>query len=290
MKIAFSLLHYNNIRVTEEAVKYLLRLKDIDACEIIIVDNASPNESGKKLEEEYRGKRNIHVLLNDKNGGFAYGNNVGYSFAKKIGCDVIIVMNNDIFIKDIVFIKKLERIGNSVHADIIAPDIIGRKGHQNPFRLERLPDARIVKMMRYNTLINALYGVPVLNQIIASYLDKRGGKKSDSDDSGSGNVYCIPHGACVIYLPSWTEKEEIAFLPNTFMYFEEDVLGEYMWEKGYTAMYITDLTVHHVEDASIEYDNKTSVKKRRFISGCMKDSIRLVYEMRKEQKVRGRKL
>ena len=44
---------------------------------------------------------------------------------------------------------------------------------------------------------------------------------------------------------------------------EEDVLGEYMTKKGYTASYSSQLTVYHVEDASVEYDNKTSVKKKK---------------------------
>lgn len=286
MKIAFSLLHYNNKNVTQEAVDYLQQLKDIDDCEIIIVDNASPNGSGIELEEQYKGKRNIHVLLNSKNGGFAYGNNVGYAYARNLGCDIIVVMNNDIFIKDKHFVNKLNNACRSVEADIIAPDIIGRNGHQNPFRLDRLSDARIKKMLRYNTLINVLYHFPLINQMLAYSLDMKDRKKVISENQENGNVNCIPHGACVIYLPSWTCKEEFAFLPQTFMYFEEDVLAEYMWAKGYTAVYYTDLFVYHVEDASVEYDNKTSVKKRLFISGCMKDSIKQVYEMRKEHKMR----
>ena len=95
MKIAFSLLHYNNMQVTEAAVSYLQKLDGIDACEILIVDNCSPNGSGIELKKKYAEFPNIHVILNDKNGGFAYGNNIGYSFAKEnLRCDIIAVMNN----------------------------------------------------------------------------------------------------------------------------------------------------------------------------------------------------
>ena len=225
MKIAFSLLHYNNKKITEEAVQYLQQLKDIDACEIIIVDNASPNGSGLELEEEYKGIRNIHVLLNDKNGGFAYGNNVGYAFAKKSGCDVIVVMNNDIFIKDTEFVSKLLDVASKTETEVIAPHIIGRNGPQNPFRLAPLSDARLRKMYIYNASVNMIYHIPGIRNIVASFLDRKNTKKVVSEKAITDGINCIPHGACVIYLPTWVMKEVFAFVPHTFMYFVEDVLA-----------------------------------------------------------------
>lgn len=280
MKIAFSLLHYNNIKVTNEAIAYLQKISKIKDCEIIVVDNASPNGSGKELLKTYENMSNIHVIINSKNGGFAYGNNIGYQYAKKLGCDIIVVMNNDIYIKDQDFITKLESI--ICDGDIIAPNIIGRNGAQNPFRLEPLSDQKLKKMLWYNSFVNIIYHIPLLRECLASFLDKKSKGKKHALSVVKSGTKCIPHGACVIYLPNWIKQEDNAFVPDTFMYFEEDVLGEYMLKKKYSAVYNDELVVYHVEDASVEYDNKTSVKKRLFISGCMKKSIHILLKIRSE--------
>ena len=280
MKIAFSLLHYNNKEVTTEAIAYLQKISKIEECEIIVVDNASPNGSGEKLMKAYENISNIHVIINSKNGGFAYGNNIGYQFAKKLGCDVIVVMNNDIFIKDQDFITKLESESSICDGEIIAPNIIGRNGAQNPFRLEPLSDQKLKKMLWYNSFVNIIYHIPVIKECLAAFLDKKSNRKKQSVAVVTSGTKCIPHGACVIYLSNWIKYEEIAFVPDTFMYFEEDVLGEYMLKKKYSAVYNDELVVYHVEDASVEYDNKTSVKKRLFISECMKKSIKALIRIR----------
>lgn len=278
MKIAFSLLHYNNIEVTNEAIAYLQEISKIKDCEIIVVDNASPNGSGAELLRAYENISNIHVIINSKNGGFAYGNNIGYQYAKKLGCDVIVVMNNDIFIKDQGFVTKLESM--ICDEEIIAPNIIGRNGAQNPFRLEPLSDQKLKKMLWYNSFVNIIYHIPVLRECLASILDKKSAEKKQVLPVVKSGTKCIPHGACVIYLPKWIRQEDNAFVPDTFMYFEEDVLGEYMLKKKYSAVYNDELVVYHVEDASVEYDNKSSVKKRLFISGCMKKSIKILIRIR----------
>ena len=174
MKIAFSLLHYNNIEVTNEAISYLQKISKIKDCEIIVVDNASPNGSGKELLKAYKNISNIHVIINKKNGGFAYGNNIGYQYAKKMGCNVIVVMNNDIYIKDKEFITKLESL--NCDGEIVAPNIIGRNGAQNPFRIQRLSNMKVKKMLIYNTMINLIYHIPLLNSLVAFALDKKNKK------------------------------------------------------------------------------------------------------------------
>lgn len=282
MKLAFTLLHYNNITVTKKAVEYLLLLEEIEKAHIIIVDNASPNGSGKKLKELYSHYLNIHIIINNTNGGFAKGNNIGYRYAKNdLNCDVIVVMNNDIFIKDKKFILTLSKSADEINSEIIAPNIIGKRGPQNPFRIKRMSNKDTYKMLIYNRIAHTIYYIPVLNNLYIFALEHR--KKSTkriikNEESG---ISCIPHGACVIYLKKWIFNEDFAFVPDTFMYFEEDVLAEYMNIKKYTAKLENSLTVYHVEDASVDYDNQTMLVKRKFISGCMVKSIKIMLSIRK---------
>lgn len=59
MKIAFVILHYQNIDVTIDCVEHLKKLQEIEKHNIIIVDNASPNESGNVLSDMYKNDINI---------------------------------------------------------------------------------------------------------------------------------------------------------------------------------------------------------------------------------------
>lgn len=287
MRVAFSLLHYNNFEITDKSLKFLKSLPEFGEFEIVVVDNASPNGTGKKLQEEYSNVRNVHVVLNKENGGFAFGNNVGYQFAKNIlGCDTIVVMNSDVFIYDKAFITKLRRIVETTDDDIIAPDIYGRNGRQNPFRESRISDKRMKQLYYYNVSINFIYHIPVAGAVLSSYLEKRSKKRKvknicNYNKSITARTACVPHGACVIYTPSWVRKENIAFLPDTFMYFEEDVLAEYTTLKKYKVIYEPSIEVYHVEDASVEYDQETVLRKRKFISGCMVRSIKVLMNMRR---------
>jgi len=285
-RIAFSLLHYNNTEVTCEAVEYLRKLNGIKSAEIVIVDNASPNGSGMLLKKKYENDRGVHVLLNEKNGGFAYGNNVGYKYAREVlNCDTIVVMNNDVYIKDIGFIEKLHQKLMETTAEIIAPSIIGRQGNQNPFRTKLLSNKRALVMLVYNALISVVYLMPMLNVCVARYLDKKE-KISFVSVHRPETEFIVPHGACIIYTHRWIDKEDRAFMPDTFMYMEEDVLSEYLVENGYSVDYIDELVVNHVEDATVEHVNKASYQKRRFIANNMAKSLIVLLKMRMSRKMR----
>ena len=80
--IAFVVLHYMNYETTEKAVENILSNCDTKNMVIIIVDNASTNNSYNILAEKYAASESVVLLRNQKNLGFACGNNVGFCYAK----------------------------------------------------------------------------------------------------------------------------------------------------------------------------------------------------------------
>ena len=93
-QIAVILLNYNGYDETVDCVRSLL-CSTYDYYAIIIVDNNSPDQSGKKLEKLYEENPKINVLLNTENKGFSAGNNVGIKYALEKGYDAILLINND---------------------------------------------------------------------------------------------------------------------------------------------------------------------------------------------------
>ena len=76
----------------------------------------------------------------------------------------------------------------------------------------------------------------------------------------------IPFGACIIYINQWIKNEEKAFVGDTFMYMEEDMLGIYIKQKKYRMLYSEDLKVRHLEGRSTQKVNQNQYKVLKFKS------------------------
>lgn len=282
--IGFVLLHYNNIEVTHNSIDYILRLnRERSNISIIIVDNASPNESGKRLEEEYENNPLIQVILSDKNLGFAKGNNLGYCYLKeKKEFDYIVVMNTDVYITDLEFLNKLQNIKSNVQ--VIGPDILTpQNNHQNPLRLYPMRDGLVKKLYRYNNCMAKLYRIPLLGSIAMELLEMKNAKvvKNNKIYENKDMYDVVLHGACIIFTKEWIREEEVAFLPSTFMYVEEDILEEYVREKGYHTLFTPTIQVLHMEDASLNGSFRSRLKKRQFLADNMSFSAKVLINMRK---------
>lgn len=86
------LLNYKGVEDTLECVESLEKV-NYKSYEIVIVDNNSPDDSYERLKSQLSHKH--HVIKSGKNGGFAFGNNVGIDYALKRGADYVLLINND---------------------------------------------------------------------------------------------------------------------------------------------------------------------------------------------------
>lgn len=91
-RIAIVLLNFNNYLDTINCIKSLKCIRNKDFI-TIVVDNKSTNNSLEKLKVLENNK--IIVVDSRKNGGFAYGNNIGIAIALKRQVDYVLLLNND---------------------------------------------------------------------------------------------------------------------------------------------------------------------------------------------------
>jgi GT2 family glycosyltransferase len=95
-KVGIILLNYKGVKDTIECVKSLEKIS-YKNLHIIIVDNHSQDGSYEKLKNSLDSK---HIIIEAKaNGGFAKGNNIGIDYALKMGCDYILLLNNDTLVE-----------------------------------------------------------------------------------------------------------------------------------------------------------------------------------------------
>lgn len=272
MRVGFVILCYRKAEMVELCVSSLLKIKEINFAKIVIVDNASPDETGIKIMDMYKDSNNIDVILKEKNTGYADGNNIGFKYAvEKLECDTIVVLNSDVIIIDENFLKKLYvSVQNNEKACIIAPDILEKKyGHVNPMDLNSLSKYSAFKNIIKNILANILLSIGV------DYTKFRV-KNNYNEKLVLPQSNFVPHGSCIVFTPKWTKNEGKAFCDKTFLFAEEYFLYAYLKEKNYRIILEPQLVVNHLGDGSIESKEKNDKSKRKFIN-CNQSKSLLSY-------------
>ena len=112
MKTAFIILNYKSFEETIRLTRYLLD-GGIGDRMILIVDNASPNESFEILSSSFQNEEKVEVISSPKNEGYAIGNNFGLCYLKKYNPHYVCIINNDVYF-DISLIQKLEVLYTSI--------------------------------------------------------------------------------------------------------------------------------------------------------------------------------
>lgn len=107
-KVSIIIVNWNGKEDTLKCIESVLQT-DYPNYNIIVVDNASTDDSVKYLKEKYP---EIIYLENKENLGWTGGNNTGMEYAIKNGADYCFLLNNDIIL-DKNCLKELIRIAKS---------------------------------------------------------------------------------------------------------------------------------------------------------------------------------
>jgi GT2 family glycosyltransferase len=89
MTVSIIIINYNSFRMTSDCIRSVIRYTKEISYEIILVDNASAESDPGLFLNEFPG---IRLIRSVKNGGFAYGNNLGIAAATG---DIILLLNSD---------------------------------------------------------------------------------------------------------------------------------------------------------------------------------------------------
>ncbi|PRR69659.1 glycosyltransferase [Clostridium thermopalmarium] len=264
-KFSFVILHYLSYDYTNDCINSILKNLFYDNYYIVVVDNASTNDSFDRLNEKYKNNKKIYFLRNEKNLGFAKGNNIGYKYAKYIlKSDFIILLNNDTIIEQKDTLKNIINIYEINKFYLMGPDIIGLDGkHQNPQSLSLLKEESLIRYM------NKLKFKIVLSYLnldgFASYIYGMIKKKFKKDlifyDKELVNVQL--HGACLIFSPLYLKKFD-GLYDKTFLDMEEHILYYTLMRENLMTLYSPEIKIIHREYGSTKTMFKSSSKSRRF--------------------------
>lgn len=139
-KFGIIILNWNSSKNTIECINSIL-LNDYSNYHIYLIDNGSKKSDYLFLKKNIKNKKNITLIRNIKNLGFAQGCNIGIKKALQDGIKHFLLLNNDTIVEKNFFSKLNRYINDIKEYGIISPTIynyytkkIWRKGDWLTFK------------------------------------------------------------------------------------------------------------------------------------------------------------
>lgn len=247
MKTGIVILNYNDFETTKWMLEQIKDYKCLN--HIIVVDNNSKDNSYeilKKLEN-----KKIKVIKTDSNKGYAYGNNYGIKYLEEnYDVDNVIISNPDVIVEEKVIDKLILDLKENKDISIIAP-VVEEKGQlSRGWKLPKFID---------DLLSNINY--------FHKYFKKRLEYSDDYYKDELSKVEAV-HG-CFFMARLKDFKAIDYFDENTFLYYEENIIGKKLKDKNMNS-YI-DNTVKVIHNLSVSVDKSfNSIKKYKIIKTSQK--------------------
>ncbi|WP_394456047.1 glycosyltransferase [Leuconostoc suionicum] len=267
----FVILHYQSF--DETAAETMHIINDLSGKNrVVIVDNASPNGSGKKLEELFLNNKNVDVILSNNNTGYAKGNNLGIRYAlEKYSPDFIILANNDIEFKQNNFSELLQESFQKKNFDILGPDIfVPETGiHQNPKQSNSYTIEQVQKinnnsrrlLNQNNLLFSFRANLKRVSRLRKFVIQKR---KATSIKIDTIQLNVVLHGSLLVFSKQFFGKMMTPFDEKTFFYFETEILDRKMKELNMIAKYDPSMLVYHHQNTSTRQSFKNAKAQQEF--------------------------
>lgn len=239
-KISIVILNYLNYWDTIDCVESIFEM----GCAvkgIVIVDNHSENESFAVLKRKYQDCKNIAVVQSGRNYGFAKGNNIGISIARrKFNTDFVFVVNNDTLFQQKNYFDELLNsyksgvgvIGSEIHlkGNIVQREVwydISLKGN--------------IRQLLHMYLIR--FGKGFWSFLLPKVREK--------------HMVQALHGCALLFTPDFF-KYYNGFYDKTFLYSEEPILYLMCKKHGLRQVYVPSAYIYHKEDQSSEISFQNS--------------------------------
>lgn len=287
-KIGYVVLHYMALETTLECIESIKKVM-CQGDHLIIVDNASPDNSGILLKQQFQNEKNVDVTCNQRNLGYAKGNNVGFlQLKKKFKTDFIILLNNDTIIEFAGWREKLIEIYEKTLFDVLGPKILDLR-RKNSYCNPQIPihiDYRKVKKGQISNYIKFFLSYINIDDKFAKVIDNYNRRETYFDTDFCENVQLS--GCCLIFGPRYIAKFD-GLNPGTFLYLEEQILYHRIYSEGMKSVYSAEMEIVHLEDISTMQalkcrGAKYRRRKYRFLSRSFKVLLKQMKDYAKKEK------
>lgn len=234
--IGIVILNYKNWEDTRRCVESIWENPPSDAYRVILVDNASeclPRFDLVSFLTQYH----IVFIQNHKNLGYNAGNNIGIAKAQEIGCEDILLSNNDIR----YFPNSIQAMQDYLHSHlkvgIVGPKILDPNGQVQKSCLCRKTGMKEKYMVR--TRANVIF-----RKSRRTYFGL------DRNYEQTFRAYAVL--GCCFMISKICAQEVTPLDEYPFLYEEELMLGIRMQELGFATVYYPKAVVEHLHGKSTQ--------------------------------------
>lgn len=225
MEISIIILNYKQRGLVKQCIKGIELVRPKYSYEIIVVDNNSQDGCIKMIQEDFT---NVIARASEKNGGFAYGNNLGIRNARG---RYILILNPDVAVVEGAIEKMFLFLETTPRAGIAAPRLIHPDGTIQ-YSARRFPKIS-TPIFRRTFLGKFSFAKKELNRYLMTNWDHNSQKR----------VEWI-FGACMMIRKSALENVGL-FDERFFLYFEDCDLCRRFWERGHEVWYLPQVELVH---------------------------------------------
>ncbi|WP_406683467.1 glycosyltransferase family 2 protein [Seonamhaeicola sp. MEBiC1930] len=218
-KVSIVSVNYNQPEVTCEMLESLRKVT-YPNFETLVVDNGSPTNSPLIIKEKYP---EAHLIISEKNLGFAGGNNLALKQAKG---DYVLLLNNDTEVEPDFLDSLVELMESDNKIGIVSSKIL----------------------FFYEDNLIQYAGSSPLNPITSRNITY-GNKEKDSGQFNKPKETSYPHGACMMIRRSVLEELGLLY-ENYFLYYEELDFAERVKRAGYKIYFQPKSSILHKESIS----------------------------------------
>lgn len=234
-KVAVVILNYNTFEDAVICVDSIKNLTKGVAYKIYLVDNASPDGSGKQLDEKYGDDLDVEVIISESNRGFSGGNNLGIQAALKEGYEYIYLLNSDIILTNDALSLMQEAFKSSSDIAVVGPAVFSK---ENKYMQYARKGITLTTYLSSQRSLSTLF--PKLNDKLRYF------SFNQSEDFASEGMV----SGCCFGMRANFIRQNNCMDENVFMYYEEDILAHLMKESGQKAKIAAKAQVIHNEAVS----------------------------------------
>lgn len=236
MKTAIIVLNYNDSENTINFVNQVLNYNVLE--KIIVVDNLSTKEGEfEKLLELSCEK--VDVIRSNKNGGYAYGNNYGLKYLDEKYNDIeyVIISNPDVGVKEEDIITTINHLEKEENVAICSPRMHFVSG---PARRAAWKERKFLVDVANSTRLTQLLLLPIF----------KGGEYSKEDYKK--DVLDVDNVAGSFFVAKRDIFKKVGYFDeNTFLFYEEDILGKKIKNAGYKLQLLNNIHFMHYDSQTI---------------------------------------
>ena len=149
MDVSIIIINYNTFQLTSECIRSVIAFTKEISYEIIVVDNASMECDADIFKEKFP---EIILVKSQKNGGFAYGNNLGI---EKASGEFILLLNSDTILTEDSISKTVAYAEQNPNAGVIGCRMIFPDGDiQYTARRFRSIQWELLDLFRFIPMLN----------------------------------------------------------------------------------------------------------------------------------------